>query len=519
MRSVKNHILMLTAVSALGWTPSLSAGELYPFTYIDHGSTISISKCSNSATGIVSVPALIDGKPVTEIDSYAFGSSSFYTEVVLPSSVTKIAPYAFSFCRLLQRFSSLGGLVSIDSDAFYFCDRLTSVILPASVTTIGDGAFTACQRLSDIALPAGLTSLGKFALAGTSITEVEIPSGLTVISDYAFGGCRSLKSVVIPPNVVSIGEGAFSASGLTELTISPSVISIGNAAFERTFLTSVVIPSTVKNFGNAVFRKCRFMKEITLPSNMSSIGDEMFSECESLRQVTIPASATSIGKSAFALSGLTSIRISSKVKTIGESAFQDCTGLSTVTIPTSVSDIGLNAFYGCTRMVSASFLGDAPLMQQQVFGLAAVGFKIFFSKSSKGFTVPRWHGYQTSRPAPEIVVQVDKLLSLKDGEDEAVFGNVIVGKKSSTRTYFIRNVGTKKLTGLSVITREGDFADFVPKNLTKSSLAPGKSASFQLVFKPKARGRRETTVEILSSDANENPFDFKLTGKGLVLIH
>lgn len=261
------------------------------------------------------------------------------------------------------------------------------------------------------------------------------------------------------------------------------------------------------------------MKEVFLPDTMTSISDEMFSECESLRRVTIPAAATSIGKSAFALSGLTSIRMSSKVTIIGESAFQDCRGLSTVTIPAKVSEIKLKAFYGCTRLVSASFLGDAPVMQKQVFDLAGAGFKIFFSNSSKGFTLPKWLGYPTSRPAPEIAVQFGLETPLKDGEDKASFGNVIVEKKSTTRTYVIRNVGTKKLTGLSVITKEGDFADFIPKNLTKTTLAPGKSATFQLVFQPKARGKRGTVVEIRSNDANENPFDFQLTGKGLILIN
>ncbi|MBC7981157.1 MAG: leucine-rich repeat protein [Armatimonadetes bacterium] len=515
MATTHIRILLLAAISAVGLSQSLPAGELYPLFYNDNGATISISGCEFGDIRSVTVPGLINGKPVTAIEPKAFFGNNGITNLILPSSVTTIGASAFESCRRLNTVTSPGGLTNIDRAAFASCDELTGITLPASVTTIDDFAFYNCSRLPNLTLPSGLTYLGRYALAATSIAEVTLPVGVTSISDYTFWGCYLLDKMVIPPHVVTIGEGVFTATRLREITLSPNLISIGNAAFAGTYLTEIAIPPTVSSFGNAVFHGCRNLTKITLPKNTTSIGEKMFAECYSLTELTIPAAVTSIGKNAFASSGMKSLKLPSGLTTIGESAFYNCS-LTTVTIPSKVSDIGSYAFNSCNRLVSASFLGDAPVMQKQVFKLSAFGFKIFFSMASEGFTLPKWYGYPSSRPAPEIVVQLGGSTSLKDGEDEANFGNVIVGKKSTTRTYVIRNVGTKKLTGLSVITREGDFADFVPKNLTKSSLAPGKSASFQLVFKPKARGKRETTVEILSSDANENPFDFKLTGKGLV---
>lgn len=75
----------------------------------------------------VTVPAAIEGCPVTAIEENAFQATSVVT-VRLPDSVTEIGWFAFADCK-----------------------SLTSVILPASVESIGYGAFDGCQSLTIIA--------------------------------------------------------------------------------------------------------------------------------------------------------------------------------------------------------------------------------------------------------------------------------------------------------------------------------------------------------------------------------
>lgn len=88
-------------------------------------------------------------------------------DLVIPSSVTNINNYTFSY------FSGL-----------------TSVTIPNSVKTIGDWAFSHCESLASIELPNSLTSIGE----------------------YAFGDCYSLASIyskIRSPQDLIYGEGIF----------------------------------------------------------------------------------------------------------------------------------------------------------------------------------------------------------------------------------------------------------------------------------------------------------------------
>jgi Lamin Tail Domain/Abnormal spindle-like microcephaly-assoc'd, ASPM-SPD-2-Hydin len=113
---------------------------------------------------------------------------------------------------------------------------------------------------------------------------------------------------------------------------------------------------------------------------------------------------------------------------------------------------------------------------------------------------------------PEIVVEQPAKTGLVDGTTKKSFGKIAVGKKSPAKIFTIINTGKADLTGL-VITKNGKHAkDFLVTALTKTTVAPGTSATFKVTFKPKAKGARNAAIQIKSNDADENPFDIKLTG-------
>jgi hypothetical protein len=87
--------------------------------------------------------------------------------------------------------------------------------------------------------------------------------------------------------------------------------------------------------------------------------------------------------------------------------------------------------------------------------------------------------------------------------------------RGGLRKLTITNTGTKPLTRLA-ITKDGNAAaDFFVKALPRKPLAPRRSITIDLVFRPKAAGPREAFLHIVSKGARENPFDLALSGRGV----
>ncbi len=113
---------------------------------------------------------------------------------------------------------------------------------------------------------------------------------------------------------------------------------------------------------------------------------------------------------------------------------------------------------------------------------------------------------------PEISVEQPSDTVLTDGVSEIDFGN-IVGDGTAERTFVIRNLGTAQLTGLVLQFSGTHAAEFTAPALSLTSLAPNSSLSFTVTFDPAGIGTRSATLQILSNDADESPFDLSLTGE------
>ena len=351
--------------------------------------------------GDVTIPAEIDGLPVTAIGYAAFVHCDTLTKVTIPTSVTAIGNWAFGYCNELTEVTISSGVASIGYYAFSYCAELTEVTIPSGVTSIENYAFQGCNELILITVdadnPVYMSADGVLfnKLQTTLIQYPEgktgsyaIPSSITSIGSYAFGFCDGLTAVAIPSSVTNIGSGAFSyCVELTEVTIPSSVTLIDFHAFDNcTGLINVTIPSSVTSIEDGAFRGCDELTLITVDAaspaytsadgvlfnkpqttlmqypggktgdytisiSVTNIEDRAFSDCAGLTAVTIPASVPLIGSHAFdSCTGLTNVTISSGVTSIGSSAFDSCAGLTEVTIPSSVTSIGNYAFWGCANL-------------------------------------------------------------------------------------------------------------------------------------------------------------------------
>jgi len=101
------------------------------------------------------------------------------------------------------------------------------------------------------------------------------------------------------------------------------------------------------------------------------------------------------------------------------------------------------------------------------------------------------------------------------------FGNVNMLSSSGILTFTIENTGDANLTlsGTPKIlisgTHAADFA--VVQTSTLSTVTAGSSTTFTINFTPSAFGTRIANISIANNDADENPYNFDITGMGVKL--
>ena len=297
-------------------------------------------------------------------------NNKLVTDLVIPSDITEIKPYAFRDCSSLTSVTIPDSVTSIGSSAFYNCDSLTSVTIGDSVTSIGSSAFSGCSSLTSVTIPDSVTTIGNYTFYYChSLTSVTIPDNVTTIGDYAFYCCYDLTSVTIPDSVTTIGDWAFYyCRSLTSVTIPDSVTTIGDYAFDCCYdLTSVTIPDSVTTIGDYAFYYCYDLTSITIPDSVTTIGGGAFAGCRSLQEFK-GKFAEDNGRIlvidgllvAFAPAGLTEYTIPDSVTTIGDSAFKYCPSLTSVTVPDSVTTIGNSAFRDCSNLTSVYCKATTP---------------------------------------------------------------------------------------------------------------------------------------------------------------
>lgn len=85
------------------------------------------------------------------------------TSYTVPSTVEKIAAWAF-----------------------YYCTNLRKVVLPNGIKEIGKWAFFDCRALNSIDLPSGLQKIGEEAFCYTNLKSLVLPNTVTEIGSYSF---------------------------------------------------------------------------------------------------------------------------------------------------------------------------------------------------------------------------------------------------------------------------------------------------------------------------------------------
>ena len=105
------------------------------------GGTVTITGCDIKASGALTIPATIEGNPVTSIGNEAFLLCTSLTSITIPDSVTSIGIGAFSNCGNLTNITIGDSVTSIGEQAFYNCESLTAVTFLGDAPKAGEEVF------------------------------------------------------------------------------------------------------------------------------------------------------------------------------------------------------------------------------------------------------------------------------------------------------------------------------------------------------------------------------------------
>lgn len=234
-----------------------------------------LTKVNASVVGKIAVPATLGGYPVTSIGVEAFTFCDGMTEVIIPSSITTVDDWAFSYCTALKTVWFGNGVKRIGENAFCGCRALESISIPDSVTAIGSYAFNECPSLTTLAIGSGVTDIGENVhTERDSLVSVTVDSDNTVY--HSAGKClihTADKTLILGCNS-------------SEIPADGSVTRIGDHAFfECSALTAITIPLGVESVGWYAFADCKALETVTFANSVKLVEDYAFYGCDTLADV------------------------------------------------------------------------------------------------------------------------------------------------------------------------------------------------------------------------------------------
>ena len=195
--------------------------------YEDHAE---ITKWTNN-TWSISIPAQIEGLPVTVIGNGAFKGLNNLEDVYFPSTLQEIGSCAFmnSSARDMQ---IPGSVERIGSHAFYqsrYSNYLTAefvilgdgilyqyngtaneVTIPSNVRHIGEDVFAYHREITDVSIPDSVTEIcGGAFYQCSALTKLELPDYVERVAVGAFTGCSALKTVAFGSGIQEVDANAF----------------------------------------------------------------------------------------------------------------------------------------------------------------------------------------------------------------------------------------------------------------------------------------------------------------------
>lgn len=153
---------------------------------------------------------------------------------------------------------------------------------------------------------------------------------------------------------------------------------------------------------------------------------------------------------------------------------------------------------------------SAPLDEFEWADLGASAFALFSSRTT----------FEIQIVSPQLeVLGNDNLIEngavTPNLDDHTDFGAVLVSQ-SVKRTFTISNSGSADLTLDAVSISGPDASNFTVFDQPATSLAPGATTTFEIVFEPAVEGDLSATVSFSTNDVNHPNFEMAIGGRGMM---
>lgn len=270
-------------------------------------------------------------------------------DVVIPSNrnIVRIGEGAFEGCQSITKITLPEGLTNIEFQSFYGATALAEIVFPTTLKSVGYGALGSSGLTALDLSHTQISYLGAGVCYGCqSLERVDLAdTRILMIPDHAFENCGSLSDVTLPPSLQVINENAFADSGVTDIDFPATLAEIGYRSFLRTPLTSAHLDHTMLHtIGEGAFTLCANLHTVSLPRFLQTIERNAFDTTSALTFLDLSHTQVNVIKeTAFAGSGVQSIKLPDVVTTILSAAFQ-FSALQNITFPPLLELIYENAF-------------------------------------------------------------------------------------------------------------------------------------------------------------------------------
>lgn len=326
--------------------------QLYEFLINKEGNTVTIVKSLVQAyTEDLYLPSVLDGRPVTKIDGFAFMNTSFNrNQVIFPNSIVSIAQNAFNTC-------GIGGVLNLNQ-----------------VTSVGYNSFSSNYFTALIA-PKLTSGAGASFGRNTSLTTVYLHS-FEIYKDSYFSGSSNIKYVYTEVLPTFSTNNVFATTSDISFIINVDITSASQIPTKNWTIfknITMYVPYNSVEIYKSVFETSTYNNFTVLPYGIVEADEEtgnvmILEEIENgyaYNEETGTLESVTVYKLNSLLSALENVVIPDeyngiKITIIDDNAFVGQESVRNIMLPKYLLTYGQNALNNVTNLTSISIDEDAP---------------------------------------------------------------------------------------------------------------------------------------------------------------